>query len=115
MRSWPKHPLIYELNTWVWLAELDGRPVGLIALNECVAIYAQGRFGEISELYVDPEQRSAGVGAALVGKAKSFAAEMGWSRLEVGAPDRANWGRTIAFYEREGFAEIGPRLRYKLS
>jgi hypothetical protein len=21
MRSWPKHPLIYEINTWVWLDE----------------------------------------------------------------------------------------------
>jgi glycosidase len=23
MRSWPKHPLIYEINTWVWLDELS--------------------------------------------------------------------------------------------
>ncbi len=22
MRSWPKHPVIYEINTWVWLREL---------------------------------------------------------------------------------------------
>jgi hypothetical protein len=23
MRTWPKHPVIYEINTWVWLAELS--------------------------------------------------------------------------------------------
>jgi hypothetical protein len=23
MKSWPKHPLVYEINTWVWLAELS--------------------------------------------------------------------------------------------
>jgi glycosidase len=23
MKSWPKHPLVYEVNTWVWLAELS--------------------------------------------------------------------------------------------
>ncbi|RPI17857.1 MAG: alpha-amylase, partial [Acidobacteria bacterium] len=22
MESWPKHPVIYEINTWVWLNEL---------------------------------------------------------------------------------------------
>ena len=22
MRPWPIHPVIYEINTWVWLAEL---------------------------------------------------------------------------------------------
>ena len=30
--SWPKHPVIYEINTWVWLHEISqrlGRPVTL--------------------------------------------------------------------------------------
>ena len=27
MRAWPKHPAIYEINAWVWLAEL-GRKLG---------------------------------------------------------------------------------------
>src|SRR5512147_2200399 len=22
MRTWPEHPIIYEINTWVWLGEL---------------------------------------------------------------------------------------------
>jgi hypothetical protein len=22
MKTWPKHPVIYEINTWVWLCEL---------------------------------------------------------------------------------------------
>ena len=32
MKPWPKYPLIYEINTWVWLRELDGkyrRPITL--------------------------------------------------------------------------------------
>ena len=32
MKPWPKHPVIYEINTWVWLDELSrkyGRPVNL--------------------------------------------------------------------------------------
>ncbi len=23
MKTWPKHPVIYEINKWVWLHELD--------------------------------------------------------------------------------------------
>lgn len=32
MRPWPKHPVVYEINTWVWLRELGrkyGRPIDL--------------------------------------------------------------------------------------
>ena len=32
MNSWPKHPVIYEINTWVWLDELSrkySRPITL--------------------------------------------------------------------------------------
>ncbi len=25
MKPWPRHPLIYEINTWVWLNELSRR------------------------------------------------------------------------------------------
>ena len=37
MRTWPKHPLIYEINTWVWLGELSRtykRPVNLATVPE---------------------------------------------------------------------------------
>lgn len=36
MNSWTKHPLIYEINTWVWLDELSrstGRPVTLASVS----------------------------------------------------------------------------------
>jgi len=32
MKSWPKHPLIYEINTWVWLHELSCREHRLLTL-----------------------------------------------------------------------------------
>jgi hypothetical protein len=37
MKSWPKHPVIYEINTWVWLSELSRkykRPVNLATVSE---------------------------------------------------------------------------------
>jgi glycosidase len=35
MNPWPKHPVIYEINTWVWLNELSqkyGKPITLAAV-----------------------------------------------------------------------------------
>ena len=93
------------------VASEDGHDVGLILLNECAAIYAGGRFGEITELYVLPERRSKGVARQLVAGAVELAGKRGWTRLEVGAPEQPTWARTRAFYEREGFAEVGPRLK----
>lgn len=86
-------------------------PVGVIVLNECAAIYAGGRFAEISELYVTPALRSRGVASQLIAKATEQATQRGWVRLEVGAPSQPQWQRSLAFYLREGFIETGPRLR----
>jgi GNAT superfamily N-acetyltransferase len=88
----------------------QGAPAGAMALNECAATYAFGLFGEISELYVDPAHRSAGLGGRLIDHAKEFARGRGWSMLEVGAPDAPRWQKSIDFYIRCGFEEIGPRL-----
>ena len=35
MTAWPKYPAIYEINTWVWLAELGKTSGKAIDLN-CV-------------------------------------------------------------------------------
>jgi hypothetical protein len=37
MKTWPEHPVIYEINTWVWLAELSRmyqRPVNLATVPQ---------------------------------------------------------------------------------
>ena len=93
------------------LALVDRVPVGVMMLNECSAIYAGGRFGEISELYVRPDMRSLGVAAPLVEHARVEAKDRGWKRLELGAPEQPQWRRTLEFYLRNGFEEVGPRLR----
>ena len=71
---------------------------------------AGGRFGEISELYVNPAARSGGVTPRLPRAAVGFAGAGNRDRLEVGAPDVPRWNRTVAFYRRNGFVEVGPGL-----
>ncbi len=100
---------------WSFLAETgDGPAVGVLTLNECAAIYAEGCFGEICELYVAPAHRSARVGALLIDAAVAFGRARSWPALEVGAPDVPRWGRTVDFYLDYGFTEVGPRLDLRL-
>jgi GNAT superfamily N-acetyltransferase len=89
----------------------DGHMIGMILLNPCAAIYAGGRFGEISELWVAPKARSQGVASALIARALAEGKARGWTRIEVGAPAQPQWARSLAFYQREGFSVTGPRLR----
>ena len=94
-----------------FIAKEKDQVVGVIVLNTCAAIYAGGYFGEITELYINPEHRSLGVAALLIQEAQKFGKQQNWKRLEVGAPQQPEWARTVQFYLREGFEEVGPRLR----
>ena len=87
----------------------SGSPAGFIALYESYALYLEGAFGTIPGLYVRPEHRTNGLGLHLVSQAKSFGASRGWTRLEVTTPPLPQFDRTLAFYEREGFAISGGR------
>lgn len=93
------------------IAHMDAEPAGVLVLNECTAIYAGGKFGEISELYIRPDLRSQGIAPDLVAVALAEGRARGWTRLEVGAPRQPAWKRTLDFYLRNGFEEVGPRLR----
>jgi len=104
-----------DRGVWAFLAEDErGDALGVLTLHECAAIYAGGRFGEISELFVSPLARSEGVGPELLKEAIRFGQAREWRRLEVGAPDVPRWNRTVSFYLRNGFEEVGLRLKYLL-
>ena len=100
----------------VFLArDADGKAVGLLTLTGSFAIYANGPYGLIDEMWVAPDWRSRGLGRDLLNAAKALGRELGWSRIDVTAPESARWARTRAFYEREGFAFAGPKLKFPLS
>ncbi|WP_442794100.1 GNAT family N-acetyltransferase [Paraburkholderia sp. HD33-4] len=92
----------------------DEHAIGLLLLTEGVAIFAGGVFGQITELYVEPEHRSRGIAALLVHRAAEFGRARGWKRMDVGAPHQPRWTRSLRFYKSEGFVEVGPRLRLDL-
>lgn len=84
-------------------------PVGFISLFEGHALYAEGSFGVIPELFVRPAFRSQNVGLRLVEEAKVFGRLRGWKRLEVTTPPLPQFDKTLAFYQREAFTITGGR------
>ena len=93
----------------IFLASDGATPVGFAALYESRALYAEGTFGTIPELYVRANARSKGVGARLLSEVKQFAKARRWKRLEVTTPPLPQFERAKAFYEREGFTVAGGR------
>lgn len=95
------------------LAEAGGKTVGLLAASWQRALHVPGRYATIQDLWVAPEWRSRGTGAALVEALAARCRELGVPRIEVGLPRRAfaAFARTEAFYRGAGFEEVGPRMR----
>jgi GNAT superfamily N-acetyltransferase len=83
---------------------------GIMTLVECFAVYANGYYGVINEMYVKPQFRSHGIGGLLVKSAKKWGIECSWRRIDVTAPESERWIRTQQFYEKQGFVFTGPKL-----
>ena len=113
----------YVMNSTITFAAESGRKLhlkgylgfalsqvmGFLAVYESYALYAEGAFGTIPELYVRPTFRSQGVGARLLAEVRQFATSRGWTRLEVTTPPLTQFERTLAFYERHNFSISGGR------
>lgn len=90
------------------------QPLGMLTLVEGFAIYANGTYGVIAEMYVVPQARSSGVGRRLIECAIAVGRERGWSRIDVTAPESPAWERSVRFYESCGFRFAGPKLKKTL-
>jgi para-aminobenzoate synthetase len=113
METAARTAILHEDAGTVLVAEVAGAFTGLIAASWVEAIHAHGRYALIQDLWVDPEWRSAGVGATLVSALTARAASLGITRIEVGIPRESFAGldATRRFYERNGFGVVGARMR----
>jgi GNAT superfamily N-acetyltransferase len=93
----------------------DNAIQGILTLTQSFAIYANGNYGIIDEMYVSPAFRSAGIGALLIKAAVDYGRGKGWARIDVTAPESDRWSRTRQFYEKEGFVFTGPKLKILLN
>ena len=84
----------------VLVADSEGRLIGFCTAYQDLHSVRFGYRAWVEDLAVDPEQRSQGVGKALLDAAKDWARERGATHLELDSAEaRADAHR---FYEREG-------------
>lgn len=103
--------LIESGKYWVFMAQdkSSGEFIGFISLYESYALYSEGAYGTIAELYVAPEWRSNNIGSKLLKSAIDFAGIKSWNRLEVTTPPLPEFSRTLKFYESNKFKISGGR------
>ncbi|MCQ4210179.1 bifunctional helix-turn-helix transcriptional regulator/GNAT family N-acetyltransferase [Streptomyces longispororuber] len=87
----------------VWIAELDGRPVGCVM---CVRDEAPGT-ARLRLLLVEPDSRGLGVGDRLVRSVIDFARGVGYRDLVLWTNDVLKSARSI--YLRHGFVLVGEK------
>ncbi len=88
---------------------------GYIGLNARFAIYANGGFFQVTELFVQPETRRSGVATALLKFVERRAKAEYGSAIEIGAPDADLHPDAYAFYRHHGYHVVGPRFSKSLS
>ncbi|HEV7897726.1 MAG TPA: GNAT family N-acetyltransferase [Planosporangium sp.] len=107
--DWPRREgreyfggLLTGPTTRCWLAEVDGTVAGsLVGRISRESTVRPVRMAELESMYVRPEYRGAGVGAALVAQFFEWARRRGAKRATVTA--YAANDRALAFYTRNGF------------
>ena len=105
---------IEKEKNYIFVAKNKNEIIGFITAYEGFALYTEGAFGTIAELFVRPAYRSKGVGKGLINKLREFANSKNWTRLEVTTPPLPQFDETLAFYEREGFEISGGRKLKRL-
>lgn len=109
--SGPDHAFVEFFASWVtdhlpthlpFLAEVDGEPVGMAWLMVAERVPAptqpRRRCGDVQSVYVVPERRNGGIGAALLETVLIEAKELELEHVTVHANDRA-----VPLYLRAGF------------
>lgn len=103
--------LIDRDKYWVFIAKdlKSGDNIGFVSMYESFALYSEGAYGTMPELYVRPNWRSKSIGNKLLNTVSDFAKSKNWHRVEVTTPPLPEFDRTLAFYQRNGFEISGGR------
>jgi GNAT superfamily N-acetyltransferase len=118
--SGPDPSFVASFSAWVhrhqsthlpFIAEVDGRAAGMawLMINERVPSLSRAHrpCGDLQSVYVRPELRDRGIGAALMEAVLAEAAEMGLEHVTVHSS-----GRAVPFYQRNGFQHDERWLRW---
>ena len=104
--------LIERADSGVFVAELDGNPVGCLWMTEQQTpewtILVPRRYAMIGNVVVGAQVRRRGIGRALLDQAHRWATDRGIDEVELNVYE-FNTG-AIALYERLGYATVSRRM-----
>ena len=85
----------------VWVIQLDGQPIGYVALTFGYSLEFGGRDAFIDELYIDEPHRGQGIGGQAIEFIETYARSSGLRSLHLEVDDYNVNGQR--FYETRGF------------
>ena len=97
-----------EPATWIFVAEVDGRVVGLAALGVMALVERDAPVGRLIALVVAGDARGAGLGRRLVEHVEERARREGCVQLDLTSSDRRDGAH--AFYRRLGYVDVSRRF-----
>jgi GNAT superfamily N-acetyltransferase len=86
----------------IWVAEFQGKVVGLLAFHLTPLLHVLGSLGRITALVVDGKFRGKGIGRQLVETAERWAWERDCTRIEITSGDQR--AQAHQFYQDLGYA-----------
>ncbi|HEX7964134.1 MAG TPA: GNAT family N-acetyltransferase [Gammaproteobacteria bacterium] len=90
-----------------FVAEREGRVVGVVGLMAFPAFHRDGLHGYVTALVVDEKERGGGIGAALMVQAEAWFAERGVKRVNL--TTALHREDAHVFYEKRGYTYTGKR------
>ncbi|MBE9914886.1 GNAT family N-acetyltransferase [Paenibacillus donghaensis] len=96
------------------VAELDGKVIGMVALNQVRSFARSETATQVSALIVSKEHRGQGIGKRLIRNAEEWSKAQGSQTLFLISGNRVERAPAHAFYEHIGFEKIGYQFVRKL-
>jgi len=87
----------------VFVAELDGKVVGMCSLHMFISTVQGGYAGVVEDVVVDEDYSGMGIGGMMLDHIEKYAKSEGVSRIQL-MVDQGN-DNAIAFYKKQGWTE----------
>lgn len=112
--EWARETLAATLrmpNTWYFVAEVKGRIVGMVGVNERFSTWDAAPYGYIEDFCVTAAWRGRQLGTLLLDQLAAWGRARGWARLDLDVS--ASLIDSVRFYARRGYEDTGSVL-YRL-
>lgn len=98
-------------NAWYFVAEVEGRIVGMLGVNERFSTWDAAPYGYVEDFCVTEAWRGQRIGTLLLDQLAAWGRGRGWARIDLDVS--AYLTDSVRFYARRGYADTGSLL-YRL-